>query len=132
MAFAAERQLIESYVQDYYTDTSVKYDNIPFDQPTGEPFISLTILSGTGTNTALGGQRVRYTGVIQVDIYVPENSGTRAARDIASSLRDLFTNKEITDGSTTITCRVASLNRVAKAPAGKYRISVTIPYTFDE
>ncbi len=133
MTFDVERQIIESYVQSNLTGTPVKYDNVPFDQETADSFVSLSILSGTGSNISIGQlPRQRYAGIIQFDIYVPENTGTANARSIATSIRELFNNQTLPESDgIVIRTRPPTLNRVAKGPTGKYRINVNVPYSLD-
>jgi len=131
MVFKNERQLIESYVQDNFSSAPVKYDNVPFDEPSNSPFVALSILSEAGEDISVGESPIqKYNGMIQFDVYVPQNTGTAKARDVASSLRTLFNNKILEDvgDTTTIYCAVPTLNRVAKTPTGSYRVSVIVPY----
>jgi len=131
MSFEDERVAIESRMSDNYSSTTVKYENIPYTQPTDATWVSLTILSGSGTVDSIGSganRLERFSGVIQIDIYVPEDGGTKSARDIADLVHTVFDNVQFSSGSSgTITTRVPSYSTLG-VEAGWHHSVVSVAY----
>lgn len=134
MSFADERQALESYFSDNWETTSVKYQNVPFDQPKNTAWVSFAILPGQGEQKDLADAPLyRYAGVIQVDIFVPVRVGTESLRDLADEVAELFRNQQIESGNSgVITCRLPGLQMVGvESQHGFYRGILTIPYQRD-
>ena len=131
MSFEDERVAVEAKMAAEYSSTTVQYENIPFSQPTDTAWVSLTILSGGGNVDSIGsgtGRLERFSGVIQIDIYVPEDGGTKAARDIADLVHAIFDNKQFSSGSSgTITTRVPSYSTLG-VEGGWHHSVVSVAY----
>ncbi len=98
--FEDERMAIEARMQANFTATSIMYENQEFDPPDDTAWVALTLLTGEGEQVSLGpGGLQRYAGVIQCDIYVPEKSGTKTARQHADTIAAIFLNKQFSAGS---------------------------------
>lgn len=113
MSFEDERVAVESRFSGIYSSTTVKYENVPFVQPDAASWVALTVLSGQGVAASLGtgsGSRLdRFSGIIQIDIYTVEDSGTKAARQLADTIGAIFDNVQFSSGSSgTITTRTPS------------------------
>ena len=111
--FEDERRAIEQRFQDNFTTYPVKYENVPFTQPEGNPWVALTILSGGGEIGSLGtgmtSRLERFSGIIQIDIYTPEDDGTKTAREAADTIAAIFDVVQFEAGSSgKITTRVPS------------------------
>jgi len=133
MSFADERQAIEGRLAANYSSTSIKYENVPFNQPASSAWVSLEILSGDGGQASLGGAQAihRYGGVIQITIYTPEDTGTDAARTIADILEPIFRQKQFSqDNSGVIHTATPSFYSLGVV-GGWYRSVVSIPYFRD-
>ena len=84
MSFADERRAIEVRLADNFTALPVRFDNLPFDQPHDAGFVTLSIRAGQARQVSTGPRPLhRHTGTIQLDIFVPEDSGTQAGRAAA-------------------------------------------------
>ncbi len=107
MSFADERRAIETLLSDNFNDLPIKFESIPFDQPNDAGWVALTILGGEGNQIALGNSDLqRYSGVIQLDIYLPADTGTQVARTHADTLEVIFRHKQFSSGNSgTITTR---------------------------
>ena len=133
MSFADERRAFETRMTDNWTGQPVKYENIPFNQPDGSPWIQMTILPGSGLNASIGTTRSvqRHVGIIQFDVYVPEMTGTGTARTIADSIATIWRNKQFEAGdSGTITTYVPSYQSLG-VNEGWYHGVVTVSYQRD-
>lgn len=132
--FADERNAIESrFTTNYAAATPVQYENIDFAQPSEAAWVSLRILSGDGNQVSIGTARQvdRFAGIIQVDIYTPENGGTNAARVIGDSVFTIFNRAQFSTGdSGTITCRTPGYRSLGVAN-GWYHAVVSVAYQRD-
>ena len=111
MSFSDERRAIEERLSSGFSALPIKHENVPFKPPRNSPYIALTILSGEGLNASIGTDRalLRHAGVIQLDIFVPEDTGTEISRTHGDTLSDLFKNVQFEAGSSgRITTRVPS------------------------
>ncbi len=137
MSFADERRAIENRFSSNFTATKVKYENVPFDQPDNASYVGLVILSGNGESTTIGvggsGRRNRrYAGIIQVDIFSPEDGGTNAARVLADTIDAIFENVSFSaGGSGTITTRVPFFTTLG-IENGWYHSVVSVAYQRDK
>ncbi len=132
MSFADERRAIESRLAANWTTTSIKWENRKFVQP-ASAWIALTILSGSGEAVSVGGLNTlhRHAGVIQIDIYVPEFTGTQATRAYADTIDTIFREVQFSAGSSgTITCRVPDYRSLG-ATDGWHRSVLSIAYKRD-
>lgn len=133
MSFEDERRAIEGRFSSNYSDTAVKYENVPFDQPSTS-WVALNVLSGEGINGSFGGTTnlQRNSGVIQVTIHTTEDSGTKTNRQLGDTVAGVFRNAQFSAGSSgTITCRMP-----AYIPRGIvdgwYTAVVSVPYRRDK
>ena len=133
MSFADERLAIERQFANNYAGTVVKYENVPFVQP-NSAWVSLHLLSGEGNQVSVGTARSlhRYVGVVQVDIYIPEDGGTAQSRTIADVVEAIFRGKQIAAGSSgTITFRTPFYVSHG-IENGWYRATVSTTYQRDK
>lgn len=64
----------------------VEQDNLPFKQPKGQPWGRLSILQGETSKVALGPPMNRTPFVLQLQVFLPEHTGTRTATKAADAL----------------------------------------------
>ena len=129
MSFNDERAAIEGRFASGYSNTPIQFEDIPFAQPS-TAWVALTILSGAGINTSIGGTRQvqRFAGIIQIDVYIPEDTGTKPARDIADLVDPIFNNAQFSFGSSgTITTFVPSYQTLG-VENGWYHAVVSVAY----
>ena len=135
MSFADERRAIETRMQSNWTHSSVpiQFDNVPSHRgnPT-DPWVRLTIMNGDARVAALGNSLHRHGGLIDIDVFVKENSGTAGARVYADSAAAIFKQVTLSAGSSgTIKTGVPRIVRVG-ARDGWYQLKVSVGYRRDE
>ena len=133
MSFADERSAIEGRFAANYSSSQIKYENVPFDQPSSDPWISLEIISGEGGQASLGGASAvqRYGGVIQVTIYTAESVGTNVARALADVIEPIFRQQQFSQGNSgVIHTRTPSFYSIGLV-GGWYRSVVSVSYFRD-
>ena len=133
MSFADERRAIEARFASNFSALTVKYENQRFTPPKTEPWVALTILPGQGRQASIGSAPLnRYPGVIQVDIHVPENSGTQTARTHADTIEAIFRNVQFSAGSSgTISTRTPFIT-TRGITDGWYTLTVSVNYQRDK
>lgn len=131
MSFEDTRAAIESRVKTNWTTTPVKYENVPFEETT-KAYVALFILGGEGGQISLGTPAVRrWPGGIVLQIFVPENTGTKTAKTYADTLAALFDRVQFSSGNSgTISCRIPSTETVG-VRNGWHQINVTVPFKRD-
>lgn len=91
--FAQEQQDIETlFITAWAAETPIAVDNYGFDPAGQDEFVHLQILNGDAQQASLSSQDQlhRYTGLVQVGIYVPKNTGQRRARQLIDRAHDIF------------------------------------------
>ena len=134
MSFADERRAIEARFAAAFTVLPVAYENQKFAPPANAAWVALTILPGEGRQVTIGGAgaRQRYAGVIQVDVYVPEETGTATARGHADTIETVYRQVQFSAGASgTITTATPFI--VSRGiEDGWYRLVVSIAYRRDK
>ncbi len=126
MSFATERTSIESRLKANWTTTAIAYPNVGFNPENAVPWVRLTILNGeSGPRNVNAGKR--HLGVIVLQIFVPQNTGTHIARGYADSLAAIFEDAQFSG----ILCGVASIETIGNTNTW-YQINVTVGYWRDE
>jgi hypothetical protein len=134
MSFDAERRAIEERLKAGWTrsDVYIVFDNVRSSRPEGQSWIRLTILNGSARQADLANVMHRHTGVIDVGVFVPENTGTAIARQIAGDVAALFKRATFEAGSAgRIRTRVPSIIRRGNND-GWYQLNVSVEYWRDE
>lgn len=129
---AQVEQAVQALMAAEYPTVPVKYENVSFTQPDG-PWVAVTTISGTSFRTDLGSKyTVRYSGIVQIDVLVPEDTGTRLCNEISEKLALLFQEKEfrLEDGARVI-YRTPDY-RAFPDQRGFYRRIVSIGFSRDE
>ena len=125
--FEAERAAIEAkFATGWANRTPVAFDNSRFISPTAGSWVRLTIIPGDSFNASLGVNHVRNVGIISLQIFVQEDSGTRQARQLADQAATILENQRFNG----IRTRAASLARVGES--GSYlQMNLNVPYYRD-
>jgi len=141
MSFEDERRAIEGRFAANFTALAIKWENQPFDIVNDTAYVALTILTGAGHQASLGGASAlqRYAGVIQIDIYVPEDTGTKVAKQHADTIESIFRQVQFSAGSSgTIFTRTPSIKTLGtmagsqRAESGWHRTVVSVDYHRDK
>ena len=83
-----EREDIETYLKDNWTDTPISWDSIPYTPIKGTSYISPFVEPGGIIKHAIPGYR--YHGVLAININCPRHEGTEVIRDYADTIVDMF------------------------------------------
>ncbi len=125
MSFQNERLVIENRFKEYWTATTVAWENISFDTPNNEGWVRLNILNGSGGFRAINNLK-RHTGIIIVQIFVPRDTGTSTIRQYADMVSQIFDGKKFSD----VVCDVSNIESVGTDDVW-HQMNVTIPYWRD-
>lgn len=128
MGLSTVRRDIEKRVQDNWVTTRVQYENVKFTEPkTNENWARLRIFEESANRMNIGQPpRHRHTGLIILELYVPENTGTDEIRTMADTFSDLFREAAFNG----IQCRAPNATPVGVIN-GWYRYNVTVPYFWE-
>lgn len=131
--FADERRAIEERLAAGFTAIPIRYENVPFQQ-TQTPYCALFIRRGEGNQIELGaGPRLaRWAGLIVVQVFVPEDTGTQVAAQHADSIAAVFHRQDFSAGASgLIRCRVARVETIGNRH-GWHQVNVVTPYIRDK
>lgn len=134
MSYALERETIESYLKANWTETGIAYDNVPglidvngnyvkmSDNPT--EFIRIVVRPVKKEVTTLGHTPdTRNTGIIFIQVFTQEGTGSNRALEIADSITSLFQSKLISG----IQCLDSNVQNIGPN-LGYYQINVLTRY----
>lgn len=122
-AFAAEMNAIFGSVPEIIAPN--------FEEPNVFPFIKFTFMENESHNAAIGRKLKRHIGLVQVDVYVEENTGSKVSNDICNSIGTLLENKDFSiSPNERLTYDVSRTQEIGNE-SGKYRQAVRVPYHRD-
>lgn len=137
--FDHERRLIENFFQAMMNDTEtefikVKYENQAFTMPTTETWAALTIVTAEGNKIDLRENALhRYGGIVIVQVFQKERTGTGAARELAGRVAEIFREQELCDDA--LECGLIRFRTPAVLTIGLvngwYQMNVNCPYIRD-
>lgn len=129
--FSDERKAIESRLAAAWTTTPIRYENIPFAERS-TPYVALFIGNGEGTQVSLGTPALRrWVGIIMIQIYAPQDSGTNLSKSYADTIGAIFDRAQFSSGNSgTIRCRIPSIQNIG-VTNGWNQLNVTVPFIRD-
>ena len=132
MSVADERKAIESRLAAAWATTPIRYENVPFAAPS-TPYVALFILDGEGNQVSLGTPALRrWTGIIIVQVFVPQDTGTQIAKSYADTIGAIFDRAQFSSGNSgTIRCRVPSVKSIG-ITNGWNQVNVSVPFIRDK
>ena len=130
------RIAIESRFATNYTSTPIHFwsANVPFKPTPGQSYVAISISYGDGRQITLGEipQVHRYTGIIIVQIFTPEDKGAKASDDIADLVDPIFRRAQFSFGvSGVITCRTP-VKEVVGVKDGWYQVNMKCLFKRDK
>ena len=86
------RQEVESVIAAYASSKNipVAYEGVPFNKPTSGNWLEVVFLASNTTNPTIDATRIRKTGVIQINCYVPNGKGMKAIDALSDEIISLF------------------------------------------
>lgn len=109
--------------------------NIPYKATAGQKYIALKVSESEDAFQASlgeGPQMHRYHGTIIVQIFTPEDKGSKDADDIADLIDPIFRRAQFSFGTSgTITCRTPNKHTVG-VRLGWYQVNVNIMFKRDK
>ena len=131
MSFEAIRLAVETHMMSWSDapiaiDGSLTPPDVQAAQDDKQPWVRLTINHGDSFTAGLGSEpHVRRTGLVMVQIFTPENKGSRPAALLADSLAEHLQYHR--DGP--LETLAASVQRVGPSQ-GTYQYNVSVPFRY--
>lgn len=131
MSYASVQRELESHFATNWTDTPVAYDNVP--NPTIEDnnsWIRFTITYGPAKQVSMGGGDSnfhRFTGIVNVQIFAPLDSGSKPALELADKVVSMFTGNRIGQSQ----MYTAETQILGDDGYNRYQVNVVCPFHFD-
>lgn len=139
MAYALwERQTLESYLNNNWSQTPIKWENHPFTLPPNGngngrygSYVAFVLRSGTGVTVSLGSSLLqRQASLAVIQVFVPEFTDSLVSLTFVDQLLDLWVPQDFTDGSNIIRTRPAYAVEAGEIQ-GWYQTNVIVPYILD-
>lgn len=110
----------------------VMFPNAPVRDPENEPHVEVFYLTEDSFRANVGGKRVeRSTGIIQLDLLVPKDTGTRSEEEKLERVADTLSDQSFkVSAFQTVTFRVKEIYDIGKS-GEYYRLTSRIPYVRD-
>jgi hypothetical protein len=86
------RQEVESIIASYASGNNipVAFEGVPFNKPTNTAWLEVVFLASNTINPTIDATRVRKTGTIQINCYVPNGKGMKALDSLSDDIIALF------------------------------------------
>ena len=130
--FADTEKIIQERLKNNWTTTPIAYSNVDSRllEDGDDPWIRCTIVEGASSQHAMGDPtghgNVRHVGVITIQVFVREHTGTRQSRTYLDTLKSYW---QVEDQG--LTFRPASVFPVGVVN-GWYQTNLDIPYFWNE
>lgn len=129
MSYANIEKTIQEKLNSGWTATEIEWQNTEYEPTLGTPFIRVTIIPGSENNIGLGSSTNLYrkVGVVFFSIFVPPNTGTRQAWNLADDLTAIFRGLE-EEG---VIFREIETNEVGEEN-GWFQVNVSVAFQADD
>ena len=134
MSYETARQLVENKIQTDLDQTTFKMvpENFPSLSDQGQPWGRYSIRGVISDNADVGAQLRRREYILMFQLFVPEDTGTIAANQMADLIASTFDNlQETANDGANIIFRRASLRFIGQDPTGWYLHRVDVPFRED-
>lgn len=140
MSFDSRREFITSTFQAGFVDpddatkpfVAVGYENRPFAQPQKATWGKFSVRENTRGAATVGKDENRTRGFIYLQLFTPENDGTKKAREAAQKLAEIFEHKVFAGPAGQFTFRAVNWTTVGREPGGFYQFNATCEFWHDE
>lgn len=117
--FATVAKLIETRFKTgweaVYSTIPIRFKNVPWKQPTGGEWVSLSIIPGDGRQASLGsGKLERQLGIVVVQIFTPKNTGSRRSYDLADAAATILRYQTLSEAGVNVILRAPELANVGE------------------
>lgn len=129
MGYAAQRIAIESrFSTQWGVTTPIAWDNSQYKPDSGTPFVALSILNTSEQPVSIGSTvKTRNGGFININIFVPENTGTAVIEGLCDSAAAVFRYKAFSG----VSCRGAEIRLIGRNKEW-WQYNVSIEFQRDE
>jgi hypothetical protein len=108
----------------------VQYDNHGFTVPVGI-WGRFTIREGTRGNAAVGTAFQRHTGIVYLQIFAKEGTGTKPSNAAAALFGSIFDNQSISETWGDIVFECVTATTIGKDPQGWFQVNASVQYRAD-
>jgi len=125
---------IKNTVKAYDPTFKMSYPNLAFDVPENEHYGRIYMLGGKSFNAAKDGEklRVRRTGIVQITIFSPAESGTKRATELIDAIMKGLENHQGRTSSGSVVTFKAAETRYPDGQGGWHQTILRVPYYRDD
>lgn len=140
MGFVAERQAIEEKIKTSSAASAwgvdpkyIGFPNSPIEDPAEKLHVKVNFINGDEEDVEIGKPTLRrYQNVLMIQIFQPQNTGTREALSIADFVEAAFRDLVLTAGAGKIRFYTPKIRDLGDEEEGYYQVNVECPYKLDE
>lgn len=108
----------------------VQFDNHGFTVPAGI-WGRFTIRESTRANAAIGDTFQRHTGIVYLQIFAKEGTGTKPSNQAAALFGSIFDNASVSETWGDIVFECATATTIGKDPQGWFQVNASVAYRAD-
>lgn len=130
MSYELVRLSVSDYVKaNFPTTWPLTVEGFPFDPPVNQVWVRFGIHPNVQVSEEIEGKTERMEGNIWFQIFLPENTGTAAAYQIADVIKlMMFEHHIVVTGRPVVMCRAAPLEYIGNDGSGWENWAVNVPY----
>lgn len=113
-----------------WTATPYTFDNEKFDPVSNKAWarvVTRQLVSAQETLGRIGARRFRREGIIIIQIFVPPDTGTREARELAKAAADIYEGVSFSS----VDCTNAQIAEISDQPSW-FQVNVEVDYAYEE
>lgn len=123
-----------AFINGWGTTTPISYDNVNYQEVSGESYVRISIEFVDSSNVCIGGsvdgtKRQRHIGLVKLMIYTPINEGSGSAYTLADTYKTIMDNKTI---NTDLYTGTTDVIRSGENVDGYYSLLCLTEFTSDE
>jgi hypothetical protein len=126
MSLASIRTAIETRFNSNWNTTPIAWENVAFTPPDNSPFVTFSIQFGRDDTIAMLKGHRQY-GTIEVNIFVPEATGTATALGYADTIAAIYRDVLFSN----IHCSGTVIRTVPQHTKGWFQVNVSVPFHSD-
>lgn len=98
MSFDAVRSQVETFFNSAWSTTEIEFENVKLQTAALTSYVSIFIREGQSIQASLGANGTyNVPGVVMVQVFIKRDIGTKAAKDLADAVANIFRGKQTAD-----------------------------------
>lgn len=135
MTFHVAQRIIEEYLYNNWTDTSMALENTGFDPSGLSEFVRVTVIFGEPSQRDMGKGLYRQMGIVDLTVFTKPGTGVQRMLELSSSLAGMVRLTELSAGpphtELTVKFFVPTVHKDLTDRNGWVQANVSAPFYYD-